>query len=290
MKELSHYINGEYVQGTSGRFADVYNPATGEIQAKVPLASEEEMQSAVAIAQSVQPDWAAVNPQRRARVMMKFVDLLNRDMDKLAEALSKEHGKTFPDAKGDVQRGLEVVEYCIGAPQMLKGEFTDSAGPGIDMYSMRQALGVCGGITPFNFPAMIPMWMFAPAIACGNAFILKPSERDPSVPMMLTELMEEAGLPKGVLQVVNGDKVAVDAMLENPIIQSIGFVGSTPIAEYIYGKGCSNGKRVQCFGGAKNHMIVMPDADMDLAADALVGAGYGAALSLIHISEPTRPY
>ena len=277
MKELSHYINGKYVKGLSGRFADVYNPATGEIQAKVPLASEEEMQEAVEIAQSVQPDWAAVNPQRRARVMMKFVDLLNRDMDSLAEALSKEHGKTFPDAKGDVQRGLEVVEYCIGAPQMLKGEFTDSAGPGIDMYSMRQALGVCGGITPFNFPAMIPMWMFAPAIACGNAFILKPSERDPSVPMMLVELMEEAGLPKGVLQVVNGDKVAVDAMLENPVIQSIGFVGSTPIAEYIYGKGCSNGKRVQCFGGAKNHMIVMPDADMDLAADALVGAGYGAA-------------
>ncbi len=277
MKELSHYINGEYVKGTSGRFADVYNPATGEIQAKVPLASELEMQAAVEIAQSVQPDWATVNPQRRARVMMKFVDLLNRDMDNLAEALSKEHGKTFPDAKGDVQRGLEVVEYCIGAPQMLKGEFTDSAGPGIDMYSMRQALGVCGGITPFNFPAMIPMWMFAPAIACGNAFILKPSERDPSVPMMLVELMEEAGLPKGVLQVVNGDKVAVDAMLENPVIQSIGFVGSTPIAEYIYGKGCSNGKRVQCFGGAKNHMIVMPDADMDLAADALVGAGYGAA-------------
>ena len=251
MKELSHYINGEYVKGKSGRFADVYNPATGEVQAKVPLASEEEIQLAVDIAQSVQHDWAAVNPQRRARVMMKFVDLLNRDMDKLAEALSKEHGKTFPDAKGDVQRGLEVVEYCIGAPQMLKGEFTDSAGPGIDMYSMRQALGVCGGITPFNFPAMIPMWMFAPAIACGNAFILKPSERDPSVPMMLTELMEEAGLPKGVLQVVNGDKIAVDAMLENPTIQSIGFVGSTPIAEYIYGKGCSNGKRVQCFGGAK---------------------------------------
>ena len=277
MKELSHYINGDYVKGSSGRFADVYNPATGEVQAKVPLASEEEIHAAVEIAQSVQPAWAAVNPQRRARVMMKFVDLLNRDMDKLAESLSAEHGKTFPDAKGDVQRGLEVVEYCIGAPQMLKGEFTDSAGPGIDMYSMRQALGVCGGITPFNFPAMIPMWMFAPAIACGNAFILKPSERDPSVPMMLAELMEEAGLPKGVLQVVNGDKTAVDAMLENPVIQSIGFVGSTPIAEYIYGKGCSNGKRVQCFGGAKNHMIVMPDADMDLAADALVGAGYGAA-------------
>ena len=277
MTELTHFINGQRVSGNSGRFGDVFNPATGEVQARVPLASKEEFDMAVKIAAEAQPAWGAVNPQRRARVMMKFVDFLHRDMDKLAEVLSSEHGKTFPDAKGDVQRGLEVVEYCIGAPQMLKGEFTDSAGPGIDMYSMRQALGVCGGITPFNFPAMIPMWMFAPAIACGNAFILKPSERDPSVPMMLTELMEEAGLPKGVLQVVNGDKVAVDAMLENPIIQSIGFVGSTPIAEYIYGKGCSNGKRVQCFGGAKNHMIVMPDADMDLAADALVGAGYGAA-------------
>ena len=209
--------------------------------------------------------------------MMKFVDLLNRDMDKLAEALSREHGKTLPDAAGDVQRGLEVAEYCIGAPQMLKGEFTDGAGPGIDIYSMKQALGVTAGITPFNFPAMIPMWMFAPAIACGNAFILKPSERDPSVPLMLAELFEEAGLPKGILQVVNGDKDSVDAILDHPDIMSIGFVGSTPIAEYIYGRGCSNGKRVQCFGGAKNHMIIMPDADMDQAADALVGAGYGAA-------------
>ena len=277
MKELTHYMNGQRVSGRSGRFGDVFNPATGEVQARVPLASKEEFDAAVEIAAKVQPEWGAVNPQRRARVMMKFVDLLHRDMDKLAEVLSSEHGKTFPDAKGDVQRGLEVAEYCIGAPQMLKGEFTDSAGPGIDMYSMKQPLGVCGGITPFNFPAMIPMWMFAPSVVCGNAFILKPSERDPSVPILLAELMEEAGLPKGVLQVINGDKVSVDAMLTNPTIQSIGFVGSTPIAEYIYGTGCANGKRVQCFGGAKNHMIVMPDADMDLAADALVGSGYGAA-------------
>ncbi|KAG1715492.1 putative 3-oxopropanoate dehydrogenase [Nymphon striatum] len=234
MQDLTHYINGEHVAGTSGRFADVMNPATGEVQARVPLANAAEMDHAVQVAAAAQPAWAATNPQRRARVLMKFVDLLNRDMQKLAEALSREHGKTVPDAKGDVQRGLEVVEYCIGAPQLLKGEYTDSAGPGIDMYSMRQALGVTAGITPFNFPAMIPMWMFAPAIACGNAFILKPSERDPSVPLMLAELLEEAGLPKGILQVVNGDKEAVDAILYHDVIQSIGFVGSTPIAEYIY--------------------------------------------------------
>ncbi len=277
MQELTHYINGEHVKGTSGRFSDVYNPATGEVQAKTPLASKEEVDRAVAIAAEAQPAWGAMNPQRRARVMMKAVQLLERDMDKLAEALSREHGKTFPDAKGDVQRGLEVVEYCIGAPELLKGEFTYGAGPGIDMYSMRQPLGVSAGITPFNFPAMIPMWMFAPALACGNAFVLKPSERDPSVPLMLAELFEEAGLPKGVLQVVNGDKEAVDALLDNETVQSIGFVGSTPIAQYIYGRGCTNGKRVQCFGGAKNHMIIMPDADMDQAVDALIGAGYGAA-------------
>ena len=275
--ELTHYLNGAHVKGTSGRFADVYNPATGEVQAKVPLASVAELDAAVDIAAKAQPAWAATNPQRRARVLMAFVGLLNRDMDKLAEALSREHGKTIPDAKGDVQRGLEVVEYCIGAPELLKGDYTDGAGPGIDIYSMRQALGVSAGITPFNFPAMIPMWMFAPAIACGNAFILKPSERDPSVPLMMAELLEEAGLPKGIIQVVNGDKEAVDAIIDNDTIQSIGFVGSTPIAEYIYGRGCSNGKRVQCFGGAKNHMIIMPDADMAQAADALVGAGYGAA-------------
>ena len=277
MQELTHFINGENVKGGSGRFGDVFNPATGEVQAKLPMATAAETDQAIADAAAAQPEWGATNPQRRARVMMAMVGLINRDMDKLAEALSREHGKTLPDAKGDVQRGLEVIEYCIAAPQMLKGEFTDSAGPGIDMYSMRQPLGVTAGITPFNFPAMIPMWMFAPAIACGNAFILKPSERDPSVPLMLAELMEEAGLPKGILQVINGDKEAVDALLYHPVVQSIGFVGSTPIAEYIYGTGCAQGKRVQCFGGAKNHMIVMPDADLDQAADALVGAGYGAA-------------
>jgi len=277
MQELGHWIDGRRAAGASGRFADVFNPATGEVQARLALASKAELDAAVASAAEAQRGWGATNPQRRARVMMEFVRLLNRDMDKLAEALSREHGKTIPDAKGDVQRGLEVVEFCIGAPHLLKGEFTDSAGPGIDMYSMRQPLGVVAGITPFNFPAMIPMWKFAPAIACGNAFILKPSERDPSVPMMLAELMKEAGLPDGILQVVNGDKEAVDAILDNDTIQAIGFVGSTPIAQYIYARGCANGKRVQCFGGAKNHMIIMPDADMDQAADALVGAGYGAA-------------
>ena len=277
MQELTHFVNGTHVKGTSGRFADVFNPATGEVQARAPLASKAEVDAAIASAALAQPAWGATNPQRRARVMMKFVDLLNRDMDKLAEALSREHGKTIPDAKGDVQRGLEVIEFCIGAPHLLKGDFTDSAGPGIDMYSMRQPLGVVAGITPFNFPAMIPMWKMGPALVCGNAFILKPSERDPSVPLMLAELLQEAGLPDGVLQVINGDKEAVDAILDNDTIQGVGFVGSTPIASYIYSRGCANGKRVQCFGGAKNHMIIMPDADMDQAADALVGAGYGAA-------------
>ena len=277
MKEIGHWINGKLVAGTSGKFADVFNPATGDVQARVALASVAELDAAVADAARAQVAWGATNPQRRARVMMAMVGLLHRDMDALAEALSSEHGKTIPDAKGDIQRGLEVIEYCIGAPQMLKGEFTDSAGPGIDMYSMRQPLGVAAGITPFNFPAMIPMWKMGPALACGNAFILKPSERAPTVPLMLAALMKEAGLPDGVMQVINGDKVSVDAILDNPTIAAIGFVGSTPIAEYIYGRGCSNGKRVQCFGGAKNHMIIMPDADLDLAADALVGAGFGAA-------------
>ena len=277
MEDLSHFIDGHRAAGQSGRYSDVYNPATGEVQARVPLASKAELDAAVESAARAQVRWAATNPQRRARVLMEFVRLLNRDMDKLAEALSREHGKTVPDAKGDVQRGLEVVEFCIGAPHLLKGEYSDGAGPGIDIYSMRQPLGVVAGITPFNFPAMIPMWKMAPALACGNAFILKPSERDPSVPLMLAELLKEAGLPDGVCQVINGDKEAVDAILDNPTIQAVGFVGSTPIAEYIYSRGCANGKRVQCFGGAKNHMIVMPDADMDQAADALVGAGYGAA-------------
>jgi malonate-semialdehyde dehydrogenase (acetylating)/methylmalonate-semialdehyde dehydrogenase len=277
MKTIGHFIDGKHVEGTSGRFADVYNPATGEVQAKVALASKSELDAAIANAAAAQPAWAATNPQRRARVLMKFVDLLHRDMDKLAEALSREHGKTIPDAKGDVIRGLEVAEFCIGAPHLLKGEFTEGAGPGIDMYSMRQPLGVAAGITPFNFPAMIPMWKFCPAIAAGNAFILKPSERDPSVPLMLAELMLEAGLPAGILNVVNGDKEAVDGILDHPTIQAVGFVGSTAIAEYVYSRGCAAGKRVQCFGGAKNHMIIMPDADMDQAADALIGAGYGAA-------------
>ncbi|MEM6972592.1 MAG: CoA-acylating methylmalonate-semialdehyde dehydrogenase [Pseudomonadota bacterium] len=275
--DLTHFIGGAHVAGTSGRFADVYNPATGEVQARAPLASSAELDAAVQNAKAAQPGWAAANPQKRARVMMKFVDLLHRDMDKLAEAISREHGKTLPDAKGDVVRGLEVAEFCIGAPHLLKGEFTEGAGPGIDMYSIRQPVGIAAGITPFNFPAMIPMWKFCPAIACGNAFILKPSERDPSCPMMLAELMIEAGLPPGVLNVVNGDKESVDAILDHPDIGAVGFVGSTPIAQYVYSRGTAAGKRVQCFGGAKNHMIVMPDADMDQAADALIGAGYGAA-------------
>lgn len=277
MKKIGHFVNGKEIRGTSGRTSEVFNPATGEVQAVVDLASKHELDEAVKLAAKAQPQWAATNPQRRARVLMKFIEFLHRDMDKLAEVLSSEHGKTIPDAKGDVIRGLEVAEFCLGAPHLLKGDFTDSAGPGIDMYSMRQPIGVVSGITPFNFPAMIPMWKFCPALAAGNSFILKPSERDPSVPIMLARLMIEAGLPEGVLQVINGDKEAVDAILENSTIGALGFVGSTPIAEYIYSKGCSEGKRVQCFGGAKNHMIIMPDADMEQAADALVGAGYGAA-------------
>ncbi|PCD77676.1 CoA-acylating methylmalonate-semialdehyde dehydrogenase [Pseudothioclava arenosa] len=277
MQELGHWINGKRVAGTSGRFADVYNPATGEVQARVALASKAELDAAVADAAKAQVAWGATNPQKRARVMMELVRLINRDMDKLAEALSREHGKTFPDAKGDVQRGLEVIEFSCGAPHFMKGEFTDSAGPGIDMYSMRQPLGVVAGITPFNFPAMIPLWKMGPALASGNAMILKPSERDPSVPLMLAELCQEAGLPDGILQVVNGDKESVDAILDSPVIQAVGFVGSTPIAQYIYERAAATGKRAQCFGGAKNHMIIMPDADMEQAADALVGAGFGAA-------------
>ena len=277
MQELTHYVNGEMVAGTSGRFADIFNPATGEVQAKVPLATKDEVDAIIAKAAEAQVAWASVNPQRRARVMMRFADLINQNMDKLAELVSREHGKTLPDARGDVQRGLEVVEVCMGAPHMLKGEFMDSGGPGIDLYSMRQPLGVVAGITPFNFPAMIPLWKMAPAIVSGNAMILKPSERCPSTSLMLAELLKEAGLPDGVLQVVNGDKEAVDTLLDNETIQAVGFVGSTPIAQYIYGRAATNGKRAQCFGGAKNHMIIMPDADMDKAADALVGAGYGAA-------------
>ena len=277
MNELTHWINGKHVKGTSGRFSDVMNPATGEVQAKVPLATVAELDAAVAEAAKAQPAWAATNPQRRARVMMKFAALINEHMDELAELVSREHGKTLPDGRGDVQRGLEVIEVCMGAPHMLKGEYMNDGGPGIDLYAMRQPLGVVAGITPFNFPAMIPLWKMGPALASGNAMVLKPSERCPSTALRLAELLQEAGLPDGVLQVVNGDKEAVDAILDNDTVQAVGFVGSTPIAQYIYGRACSNGKRAQCFGGAKNHMIIMPDADMDKAADALVGAGFGAA-------------
>ena len=277
MKELTHFINGQHVKGTSGRFAEVFNPAPGEAIAKVPLASQEELNDAVAKAAEAQIGWGNTNPQRRARVMMKFGALINEHMDELAELVSLEHGKTLPDAKGDVQRGLEFVEVCMGAPAMLKGEFMDNGGPGIDLYSMRQPLGVVAGITPFNFPAMIPLWKMAGALACGNAMILKPSERVPSTALRLAELLIEAGLPEGVLQVVNGDKDIVDGIIDHEEIPAVAFVGSTPIAQYIYGRACSNGKRAQCFGGAKNHMIIMPDADIDKAADALVGAGFGAA-------------
>jgi malonate-semialdehyde dehydrogenase (acetylating)/methylmalonate-semialdehyde dehydrogenase len=277
MREIGHFIGGKEVKGASGRWGDVFNPNTGEVQAKVAFAGRAEVEQAIAAAEAVQPAWAATNPQRRARVLMKFLELVHGEFEALATLLSSEHGKTLADARGDIQRGLEVVEFACGIPHLLKGEFTEGAGPGIDLYSMRQPLGVVAGITPFNFPAMIPMWKFAPALACGNAFVLKPSERDPSVPMRIAQLLIEAGLPAGVLNVVNGDKEAVDTLLTDPRVRAIGFVGSSAIAEYIYSTGCAHGKRVQCFGGAKNHMIVMPDADMDQAVDALIGAGYGSA-------------
>lgn len=275
--DLTHFIGGKHVEGTSGRFSDVFDPNTGAVQARVPLASVDEVRAAVDDAEQAQKEWAAWNPQRRARVLLKFLQLVERDMDDLAKLLSIEHGKTVPDARGDIQRGLEVVEFAAGAPHLLKGEYTTSAGTGIDVYSMRQPLGVVAGITPFNFPAMIPLWKAGPALAAGNAMVLKPSERDPSVPLRIAELFLEAGLPPGVLNVVQGDKTAVDAILEEPRIKAVGFVGSTPIAQYIYENAAKHGKRAQCFGGAKNHMIVMPDADLDDAADQLVGAGYGSA-------------
>jgi malonate-semialdehyde dehydrogenase (acetylating)/methylmalonate-semialdehyde dehydrogenase len=275
--EISHLIGGKRTAGTSGRFGDVFWPMTGDVMAKVALAGAAEVRAAVENAKAAQPAWGATNPQRRARVMMRLVELINRDMEKLADTLAREHGKVIADAKGDIQRGLEVAEFAIGVPHLLKGEYSDGAGPGIDIYSMRQPLGVVAGITPFNFPAMIPLWKAAPAIACGNAFILKPSERAPSVPLMLAELFLEAGLPPGILNVVNGDKEAVDAILEDRDIAAVGFVGSSDVAQYVYARGAAAGKRVQCFGGAKNHMIIMPDADMDQTIDALIGAGYGSA-------------
>jgi len=277
MKELSHFIGGRQVKGGSGRVAEIYEPMTGTVTTLAPLASKAEVRLAIENSIAAQPRWAATNPQRRARVLMKFVELVSREMAVLSQLLAREHGKTIADARGDIQRGLEVVEFAIGAPHLMKGEFTDSAGFGIDMYSMRQPLGVVAGITPFNFPAMIPMWKFGPAIACGNAFILKPSERDPSVPLRLAELMIDAGLPPGVLNVIIGDKEAVDALLDDPDIKAVGFVGSTPVAEYVYARAAAKGKRAQCFGAAKNHLVVMPDADMDQTVDALVGASYGSA-------------
>ncbi|WP_185985260.1 CoA-acylating methylmalonate-semialdehyde dehydrogenase [Aureimonas mangrovi] len=277
MRDVGHFIGGEHVAGRSGRSSDIFQPMTGEVVGKVALAGADEVRRAVENAKAAQPAWAAVNPQRRARVMMRFLQLVADEVDSLADLLAREHGKTVLDAKGDIQRGVEVAEFSLGVPHLMKGEFTDNAGPGIDVYSMRQPLGVVAGITPFNFPAMIPLWKFAPAIACGNAFILKPSERDPGVPMRMAELMIEAGLPAGILNVVNGDKTAVDAILDDPHIKAVGFVGSTPIAEYVYSRATAAGKRAQCFGGAKNHMIIMPDADMDQAVDALIGAGYGSA-------------
>ncbi len=277
MRQIGHFVGGKTVNGTSGRTADVFDPNTGEVQAKVALASKSEVEKAIANAEAAQPAWAATNPQRRARVMFKFLELIAKENESLAKLLSSEHGKTVPDAKGDIQRGVEVVEFACGIPHLLKGEFTEGAGPGIDLYSVRQPLGVVAGITPFNFPAMIPLWKCAPAIACGNAFILKPSERDPSVPMRIAELFLEAGLPEGILNVVNGDKEAVDTLLIDQRVKAIGFVGSSDIAQYIYSTAAAHGKRAQCFGGAKNHMIVMPDADMDQAVDALIGAGYGSA-------------
>ncbi|MFC9790150.1 CoA-acylating methylmalonate-semialdehyde dehydrogenase [Rhodococcus sp. NPDC127528] len=277
VQELTHFVGGKRVAGTSGKFGDVFDPNTGQVQARVPLASKSEVEAVVANAAEAQREWASFNPQKRARVLMKFVALVNDEMDSLAALLSSEHGKTVPDAKGDIQRGLEVIEFAIGIPHLLKGEYTESAGTGIDVYSMRQPLGVVAGITPFNFPAMIPLWKAGPALACGNAFVLKPSERDPSVPLRLAELFLEAGLPAGVFNVVNGDKEAVDALLHDPRIKAVGFVGSTPIAQYIYETATANGKRAQCFGGAKNHAIVMPDADLDDVADQLIGAGYGSA-------------
>ena len=277
VKEIGHFIGGKRVAGKSGRFGDIFNPNTGEISARVSLASGSEVRAAVENAKAAQPAWAAKNPQVRARVMMRFLDLANQHREELARLISEEHGKTIPDALGDLQRGLEVAEFTVGIPHLVKGEFTDGAGPGIDVYSMRQPLGVVAGITPFNFPAMIPLWKIAPAIAVGNSYVLKPSERDPGVPLRIAELFLEAGLPAGILNVVNGDKEAVDAILDDPDIKAVGFVGSTPIAHYIYSRATANGKRAQCFGGAKNHAIIMPDADMDQTVDALIGAGYGSA-------------
>jgi malonate-semialdehyde dehydrogenase (acetylating)/methylmalonate-semialdehyde dehydrogenase len=282
ISELRHWINGLATPGTSARFADVYHPSSGCIQSRVPLATADEVDVAVAAAAAAFPDWSAQPPLRRARVLFRFREIFERRLDEVAALINREHGKVFSDARGEATRGLENIEFATGIPHLLKGEFTEQVGggpgnSGVDSYSMRQPLGVVAGITPFNFPAMVPLWMFPIAIACGNTFVLKPSERDPSSANLLAEMLKEAGLPDGVFNVIHGDKVAVDAILQHPGIAAVSFVGSTPIAEYVYRTGTATGKRVQALGGAKNHMIVMPDADLDQAADALVGAAYGSA-------------
>ncbi|MDQ7246333.1 CoA-acylating methylmalonate-semialdehyde dehydrogenase [Dongia sedimenti] len=277
MRTINHFVGGQEVQGKSGRTAEVFNPATGEVQAKVALASKAELDAAVKVAAAAFPGWANTPPLTRARIMFKFKQLADERADEIAAAITAEHGKVLSDAKGELIRGLEVVEFAAGAPQLLKGEFSENVGTNVDSWAIRQPLGVVAGITPFNFPAMVPMWMFPIALVAGNTFILKPSERDPGPTMLIAKLLKEAGLPDGVFNVVHGDKEAVDAILENPEIQAVSFVGSTPIAEYIYHTGTAHNKRVQALGGAKNHMIVMPDADMDQATDALMGAGYGSA-------------
>ena len=277
MSDISHFINGKRVQGSSGRGGDVFNPATGEKVRRVAFASAADVDAAVKAAAAAFPGWAATPPLTRARILFKFLEILSREHDALARVISEEHGKVFSDAQGEITRGVEVVEFACGIPHLLKGEFTEQVGRGIDSWSVRQPLGVCAGITPFNFPAMVPMWMFPMAIATGNTFILKPSERDPSAGLRIAELLTEAGLPPGVFNVVNGDKEAVDAILQHPGIAAVSFVGSTAIAEYIYTTAAAVGERVQALGGAKNHMVVMPDADLDQATDALMGAAYGAA-------------
>ena len=277
MRQIEHFIDGRSVRGGGQRVGDVFNPNTGEVQARVAFGEAADVDAAVQAAAKAQEGWAATNPQRRARVMFEFKRLVEARMDELAELLSSEHGKVIADSRGDVQRGLEVIEFACGIPHALKGEYTEGAGPGIDVYSMRQPLGVVAGITPFNFPAMIPMWMFGVAIAVGNSFILKPSEKDPSVPVRLAELMMEAGAPAGVLNVVHGDKAVVDAILDHPLVRAVSFVGSSDIAHYVYARGAEHGKRVQAMGGAKNHGIVLPDADLDQAVKDLIGAAYGSA-------------
>ncbi|MCP5445415.1 MAG: CoA-acylating methylmalonate-semialdehyde dehydrogenase [Chromatiaceae bacterium] len=277
MKTLHHYINGRKVAGTSGRFGDVFNPATGELSARVPLASAAETATAVEAAAAAFPAWRDTPPLQRARVMFRFKELLEHRLDELAELVAAEHGKVLSDARGSVIRGLEVVEFACGVPHLLKGSFTENVGREVDSHSLRQPIGVCAGITPFNFPAMVPMWMFPLAIACGDSFILKVSEKVPSTALRLAELLSEAGLPDGIFNVVNGDREAVDTLLTHPLVAAVSFVGSTPVAEHIHRTASEHGKRVQALGGAKNHMVVMPDADLEQAADALMGAAYGSA-------------